>query len=100
MLTGRILFMETSEIGTLIAIFRLLGTPSPDLWPSLTRMTHFKTSFPRFQPGSVSSKLVGIQDEKAIDLLEKMLQMNPAHRLTAQQCLQHPYFAGLDFDSL
>lgn len=99
MLTGRILFMETSEIGTLIAIFRLLGTPSPDLWPSLTKMANFKNSFPRFHAGSISSKLTGIQDEKAIDLLLKMLQMNPSDRLTAQECLQHPYFAGLDFDS-
>ena len=29
---------------------------------------------------------------EAIDLLYKMLMMNPKHRLTALQCLQHPYF--------
>lgn len=100
MLTGRILFIETSEIGILLAIFRQLGTPTIESWPSLARMAHYKTSFPRFPPGSVISKLAGIQDELAVDLLDKMLQVNPSNRLTAQQCLQHSYFAGLDFDSL
>ena len=30
----------------------------------------------------------------AVDLLEKLLVMDPDHRLTAEQALAHPYFAN------
>jgi hypothetical protein len=31
-------------------------------------------------------------------LLQRLLQFHPAKRLTAEQALAHPYFAGLDPD--
>lgn len=31
-------------------------------------------------------------DEEAVDLLSKMLDLNPMTRYTAEQCLQHSYF--------
>ena len=30
----------------------------------------------------------------AVDLLEKLLVIDPDHRLTAEQALAHPYFAN------
>lgn len=100
MLTGRILFMETSEVGLLFSIFQLFGTPTLREWPALAGMAHYKASFPKFQPGSIWSKMNGLEDEVAVELLQHMLKINPADRFTAQQCLQHRYFAGVDFDAL
>jgi len=32
------------------------------------------------------------ENEKAIDLLDKMLKYDPDERITAKDCLEHPYF--------
>ena len=32
-------------------------------------------------------------DDDAINLLQSMLNYNPYHRPTAQECLDHPYFS-------
>jgi len=34
-------------------------------------------------------------DADAVDLLEKMLQLDPDHRITIQQALYHPFFAEI-----
>lgn len=36
--------------------------------------------------------------EVAFDLLSKMLEFDPAQRLTARECLEHPYFAEIHND--
>jgi hypothetical protein len=41
------------------------------------------------------SKLVPKLDEKGLDLLGRMLQMNPALRITAKDALEHEYFNDL-----
>ena len=96
MLTGRILFANSSEIGILFDMFKLLGTPTIQDWPELQGMDHFKASFPKFPTSDLRKKLGVIQDQLAIDLLSQIIKLNPAERPTAQQCLQHPYFLGID----
>ena len=34
----------------------------------------------------------------AIDLLKNMLMYDPTQRYTAEQCLKHPYFAGVQIE--
>lgn len=36
--------------------------------------------------------MCGNMDETAIDLLSKMVQLEPAKRISAKEALNHPYF--------
>ena len=48
---------------------------------------------PKFPRRDFSKFFVGASPT-AVDLLEKLLVMDPDHRLTAEQALAHPYFAN------
>lgn len=48
--SGRPLFPGSSEEDQLIRIFRLLGTPTEETWPSMATLPDFKNDFPVHEP--------------------------------------------------
>lgn len=96
LLTGRIMFQSTSEIGLLFKIFELLGTPSPETWNGLAGLPNYSPKFPKYRPKEFESAFPDIEDKLALDLLSKMICLNPAKRICVLDCLQHPYFSGMD----
>lgn len=42
------LFCGDSEIDQIFKIFRILGTPTENIWPSVTNLKDFKASFPKW----------------------------------------------------
>lgn len=68
----------------------VLGTPDEDNWPGVTSFPDFKATFPKWKrPEAV---LVPGLEEAGGQLLEALLEFDPAHRLSAKQACMHPYF--------
>ncbi|KAJ1767219.1 Cyclin-dependent kinase catalytic subunit, partial [Coemansia sp. RSA 2523] len=85
------LFPGDSEIDEIFKIFRILGTPTEEIWPDVTSLPDYKPSFPKWQSKNLAELVSGL-DADGVDLLKRMLTYDPAHRISAKQALAHPYF--------
>lgn len=82
-----------SEIDQIFKIFKLLGTPTEKTWPGVSELPDFKKSFPKFRRDCFQDVFVA-SSALEIDLLEKILVLDPDRRLTAEEILRHPYFSN------
>jgi len=103
MMTNRALFPGDSEIDQLFKIFRVLGKPTPEVWPGVDRLEDYQQDFPNFKRMGIESRLREQNsqtrlDAHAIDLLEKCLLYDPAARISARKALDHPFFRDLNKD--
>ncbi|GMP79665.1 hypothetical protein CsSME_00035119 [Camellia sinensis var. sinensis] len=96
MVNQRPLFLGDSEIDELFKIFRILGTPNEDTWPGVTSLADFKSAFPKW-PSKDLATVVPNLDSAGIDLLSKMLCLDPSRRITARSALEHEYFKDIGF---
>ncbi|PWY78341.1 cell division control protein 2 kinase [Aspergillus heteromorphus CBS 117.55] len=91
MCTRKPLFPGDSEIDEIFKIFRLLGTPDEAAWPGVTSFPDYKATFPRWKRDETRA-LVPDLEEDGLDLLDALLEYDPARRLSAKQACMHPYF--------
>jgi serine/threonine protein kinase len=94
MMTKKALFPGDSEVDELFSIFRVLGTPTEETFPGVTQLPAFSTTFPKWRPKNLADLLHGISPA-GVDLIQKMLQYDPAARISAKAALDHPYFDDL-----
>ncbi|ONK73341.1 uncharacterized protein A4U43_C04F29950 [Asparagus officinalis] len=94
MVNQRPLFPGDSEIDELFKIFRVLGTPNEDTWPGVTSLPDFKSAFPKWPPKDLATVVPSLE-LAGIDLLSKMLRLEPNKRITARQALEHEFFKDL-----
>jgi len=96
MANGRPLVAGTSESDQLDRIFRLLGTPTIADYPGIIELPEFSPELPKYPPPRHGiAGLVPTLDASGVDLLSRMLQYDPARRVTAQKALEHPFFFDL-----
>nr|QKG02511.1 Cdc2 [Locusta migratoria] len=93
------LFQGDSEIDQLFRIFRVLKTPTEDIWPGVTQLPDYKPTFPNWVQYNLHSHVKNIDDD-GLDLLKKLLVYSPADRLSAKQAIRHPYFDKMDMSKV
>ena len=92
MAIGKPLFYANQEIDQLKRIFRILGTPSECNWPEAFKLQDWNADkFEVYQPQSLNI-FINKLDHNGLDLLGKMLQMNPDKRISISNALNHQYF--------
>ncbi|KNC85473.1 hypothetical protein SARC_02343 [Sphaeroforma arctica JP610] len=70
------------------------GTPTPKTWPSVSELPDYNDKFPKLKPKPITNVVKNL-DPLGVDLLEKILVLDPAKRMSAKQALLHPYFEDL-----
>jgi serine/threonine protein kinase len=94
MVAGLPIFAGDSEVGTIMKIFRLLGTPTEEVWPGIVNLENWCRQFPRWPPSNLQPLLDKRPEfgEVGTDLLRGLLWLNPSARITSRRSLKHSYF--------
>ncbi|XP_051824046.1 cyclin-dependent kinase 20 isoform X3 [Antechinus flavipes] len=86
------LFPGENDIEQLCCVLRVLGTPSPRVWPGITELPDYnKISFKEQLPLPLREVLPDASYE-ALQLLSRFLVYPPRSRIQADQALLHEYF--------
>ena len=101
------LFKGKNESTILNNIFKAFGTPSLKEFKIISNNKNFRNNFPHHKGRDISkvfklkpldAKWLGETGIKNFyDLIQGMLRMNPNERLTAWECLSHPFFSSINF---
>lgn len=91
MLSGKPFFAGVCEINQLFEIFSKVGTPTEETWPGFNDLPNVEFEFPNWPRVGLGRFFPGIEAQ-ALDLLEKILEVDPAKRISAREALSHPYF--------
>jgi len=89
------LFPGDSEIEEIFKIFQLHGKPTELTWPGITKLPDFKSTFPKFKAGNLQDAAKGL-DVLGLDLLSKLIALDPAKRISARLALQHVFLSVIN----
>jgi cyclin-dependent kinase len=96
MVLGKPLFPGKTETIQLLKICQFLGTPTLKDWPTMNTYLNSKIlndlgNGEVFAPVSWKKAFPKLEDS-GLDLISKMLQFDPAKRISAADALKHPFF--------
>lgn len=95
MVTRKPLFQGDSEIDQLFRMFRIMRTPTEEIWPGVTSLPDYKPTFPCWNSFNLAQQVKNM-DAAGLDLLQKTLVYDPAYRISAKEMLEHKYFQNID----
>ncbi|XP_069383672.1 cyclin-dependent kinase 16 [Paralichthys olivaceus] len=95
MATGRPLFPGSTVEEELHFIFKLLGTPTEQIWSGISSNDEFVTfKFPEYRAERLSDHTPRLSSE-GVELLSKFLQFEGKKRISADDSMSHQYFSNL-----
>ncbi|KAH7522835.1 hypothetical protein JRO89_XSUnG0099600 [Xanthoceras sorbifolium] len=91
MVNRKPLFRGNCQTDQLHMIFSMLGTPNEDTWPGVTSLPDFILWSHNLTSKDLATVVPNLEPS-GVDLLSKMLCMDPNKRITAESALEHEYF--------
>lgn len=84
-----------SDLDQLSKIFQTLGTPTEEDWPHVSTLPHFVTFKPN--PPIPFQTIFTAAGNDLLDLIGRMLALNPLKRCACKEALMSPYFSNSPF---
>lgn len=84
----------STEQQQLTLITKLCGSMTPEVWPGVERLELYnKMELPRNEKRRVKERLkTYVRDPYALDLLDRLLILNPDQRINTEKALDHDFF--------
>lgn len=95
LITGEVLFPGDKEPKQIELIYEKCGTPDLFGWPEAEKFKYFNEFKPKIYKERKIKQLIKKKkdlDDVTLDLIDKLLILNPRYRITAEEALQHDCF--------
>lgn len=97
--TKKPMFCGSTEIAQLDKIFQVCGSPTPSTWPDAKELRDFHRYNPKNKyVRKLKTDTYSILPPLALDLLDKMLLLDPKKRISAEDGLEHEWFKSVKFE--
>ena len=91
LITGKPLFKANNELGTLSNIIETIGCPSEENWPGVSQLPNYLPfTGGEFKLGKMLEE--GGLSKEGIDIVTKMLMLDPKKRPSCEEMLKDEYF--------
>lgn len=94
MWTRRPIMQGDTEQHQISLISQLCGSIAPEIWPNVDKLEYYsKLELPKDQKRKIRDRLRHyVKDNQAVDLIDKLLVLDPRKRLDADAALNHDIF--------
>ena len=95
LLTRKTTFSYNEEKLVFLSICELCGTPNEKNWPHVTELKNYDSLIPKEEKASkINNTTFPNFDDVTLDIIKKILTLNPEERITLDEILKHPFLTS------